>query len=81
MKFTLNLNMLLTALVIAVVAGINIYNQVITPPGTINLQQLIGEITGPGVLMVLNYLGHSRNPDGTSARVAYDPSRDQQSPQ
>lgn len=72
-KFTLNTNMLLTGVVIGVVAGINIYNQIHTPPGLINLQQLFGELTGPGVLMVLNYLGHTRDTDGNKLQPQDQP--------
>jgi len=76
MKFTLNVNIILTATVILAVAAINIYNQIHTPPGLINVQTLLGELTGPAVLTVLNLLAHTKNPDGTNAAVPYDKTRD-----
>lgn len=73
MKFTLTLNMGLAIIVIGALAGISIYNQTHTPPGLISIEQLFKDLTGPGVLAVLSYLGHTRNPDGTMANASYNP--------
>jgi hypothetical protein len=77
-KFTLTLNMGLTIIVIGAIAGISIYNQTLTPPGLISLEALFRDLTGPGVLAALSWLGHNRNPDGTQARVPYDSTRDKE---
>lgn len=75
MKFTLTTNLILAAAIVFIV-GATTYNQIHTT-GVIDIAA-IGKAILTGVLGLQAILAHHVNPDGTSARVVWDPTRDKE---
>lgn len=73
MKFTRTYNIVLCSTVLFIVSAMT-YNQIQTT-GIIDIYE-IGKVLIGAIPAVLSVLAHGINPDGTSAKMAYDPTRE-----
>lgn len=79
MKFTYDKNIIIFLICFLIVA-VSVYNQIMTNPGHIIDLKMLAKDCVPLIVSLIQggaQLGaHAVNPDGTSSRVMYDPTRE-----